>query len=151
MANEWVPRNEYGKKLQDPRWQARRLEILQRDRFQCQTCGDCRSMLHVHHVAYCPWGRLDPWDEPESLLVALCAACHEVEPQPYREATYLLTQALGNCGIRGSNDIYRLSELIAVSPELGEAGCAARLAQAIVAFVETRARLDREDELFRET
>ena len=30
----------YSEKLKDPRWQKKRLEILERDNFRCQYCGD---------------------------------------------------------------------------------------------------------------
>jgi hypothetical protein len=115
MATQWVPRTEYERKLQDPRWQAKRLEILQRDSFQCQSCGDCRSMLHVHHVMYCTWERLDPWDAPSALLVTLCAACHESEPAIMRDAVYTLMLALGRAGIRTAMEVQRIYEISAAS------------------------------------
>lgn len=88
----------YSEKLRDPRWQRRRLEILERD---CFTCVECRREdleLHVHHIRYIR-GR-DPWDYPEELLVTLCAECHDRihagEPLGY--------EALGNAlSKRGCN------------------------------------------------
>ena len=43
---------EYAEKLKDPRWQKKRLEILERDAWVCQKCFDTKSTLHVHHRIY---------------------------------------------------------------------------------------------------
>lgn len=32
-------KEEYAKKLMDPRWQKKRLEIFKRDGWKCQNCG----------------------------------------------------------------------------------------------------------------
>jgi len=40
----------YRRKLADPRWQKKRLEILERDGFECNSCGDSSTELHVHHT-----------------------------------------------------------------------------------------------------
>ena len=67
----------YKEKLKDPRWQKKRLKILDRDEWVCQECYDSDSTLHVHHRYYSS-GK-DPWDYPDSALVTLCEACHEDE------------------------------------------------------------------------
>lgn len=64
----------YSEKLRDPRWQKRRLEIMQRDNFCCVHCGDTRNTLNVHHLAY-ERGR-SPWDYHDSILITLCEDCH---------------------------------------------------------------------------
>lgn len=68
---------EYSKKLRDPRWQKKRLEIMQRDEFTCQSCFDSESPLNVHHCYY-EYGN-DPWGYPDKSLVTLCESCHEIE------------------------------------------------------------------------
>lgn len=65
----------YFAKLKDPRWQKKRLEILNRDQFTCRLCDDKESTLHVHHVWY--ERGADPWDYPENCLITLCENCHE--------------------------------------------------------------------------
>jgi len=67
----------YAEKFKDPRWQKKRLKILKRDKFTCQSCYDGDSTLHVHHRYYIK-GR-DPWDYPDEALVTLCEECHENE------------------------------------------------------------------------
>lgn len=64
----------YSDKLKDPRWQKKRLEILNRDKFQCQYCGDKEQTLHVHHFYYDK--RLEPWEYDEVDLITVCEDCH---------------------------------------------------------------------------
>lgn len=64
----------YAEKLKDPRWQKKRLFILERDDWQCQLCFDTETTLHVHHLSY----DKNPWDVPEENLVAYCEHCHLV-------------------------------------------------------------------------
>ncbi len=64
----------YSEKLLDPRWQKKRLEILERDRFKCVLCSDGKSTIHVHHIRY--ENGLDPWDYSNDSLITLCEHCH---------------------------------------------------------------------------
>lgn len=68
---------EYVSLLKDPKWQKKRLEILERDHFACQICFDGESELHVHHKSY-RYGAM-PWDYDNNLLVTLCKNCHAEE------------------------------------------------------------------------
>ena len=65
----------YSEKLKDPRWQKKRLEVFERDKWTCQWCGSKETTLHVHHECY-EKGE-EPWDTDEFLLTTLCADCHE--------------------------------------------------------------------------
>jgi len=69
----------YNEKLKDPRWQRKRLQILERDGWQCLGCGNSENTLHVHHLFYIE-GR-EPWEYPASALRSLCVACHENEKE----------------------------------------------------------------------
>lgn len=64
----------YAEKLKDPRWQKKRLEVLQSDNFTCRLCGDTETTLHVHHLLY-PESR-NPWDSSVDEMVTLCECCH---------------------------------------------------------------------------
>jgi hypothetical protein len=64
----------YSEKLRDPRWQKKRLCVMQRDGFACRDCGDEKSTLQVHHCHYEKGG---PWMTNERFLLTLCADCHE--------------------------------------------------------------------------
>ena len=59
----------------DPRWQKVRLEIMERDSFQCKSCGSKEKALHVHHRAYEKGKRI--WQAKSDDLVTLCEECHE--------------------------------------------------------------------------
>ena len=70
-------RKNYWELLQDPRWQRRRLEILNRAEFSCEECGDSTSTLHVHHRLYRKG--MMPWEYADAELMALCETCHASE------------------------------------------------------------------------
>lgn len=56
----------------NPKWQKKRLQIMERDRWRCVACGDSDSPLHVHHIRYA--GK--PWDVDDCDLQTLCERCH---------------------------------------------------------------------------
>lgn len=64
----------YAEKLKDPRWQKKRLEVLETAQFKCIRCGSGNKFLHVHHGYYSR--DLEPWDYPDSSLWSLCEECH---------------------------------------------------------------------------
>lgn len=64
----------YPEKLRDPRWQKKRLEILQRDGWKCVICHAADKELQVHHAVY---RRLDPWAYPDYCYQSLCRDCHQ--------------------------------------------------------------------------
>jgi len=66
--------DKYKKLLRDPRWQKKRLEIFQRDKWKCQRCRSKKHELHVHHFKYT--SKL-PWKEKNENLMTLCSYCHE--------------------------------------------------------------------------
>lgn len=65
--------------LKDPRWQKKRLEIMQRDNFTCQHCGNTDKSLQVHHLWYSPLKK--PWEYDNSAFITLCEHCHENETE----------------------------------------------------------------------
>jgi 5-methylcytosine-specific restriction endonuclease McrA len=81
----------YKDKLRDPRWQKRRLEIFQRDDWQCCICHQSNRNLQVHHIVY---AKLDPWDYPDHLLQTLCDECHETRQELTDKASNGLRIAL---------------------------------------------------------
>lgn len=85
-------RTAYSEKLRDPRWQKKRLLILERDKWACQICGDDKSTLNVHHRWYEP-GQ-EPWDATDLQLVTLCDDCHKSESENRRSAEEHLLRVL---------------------------------------------------------
>jgi len=98
-----IKQSSYKKKLKDPRWQKKRLEVLSRDGWCCQNCGDKTTTLHVHHKSY---GRKDPWDYPLITLITLCENCHEDESFERLKTEQQLLQVL-----RDTANISQLQEI----------------------------------------
>lgn len=72
-----IRQSAYSEKLKDPRWQKKRLEILQRDDWRCQFCDNEKEMLQVHHLRY--FKDAEPWDYDNRYLLTLCESCHKAE------------------------------------------------------------------------
>ena len=66
----------YQEKLKDPRWQKKRLEIMQRDDFKCVRCCSDVDTLTVHHKMY-EKGK-EPWEIKDKDLVTFCESCHSI-------------------------------------------------------------------------
>lgn len=84
----------YFEKLKDPRWQKMRLEIFERDQWECRYCKSKTQTLVVHHTYYLP-GR-EPWEYEEQDLITLCIECHESDRNDRgdeeKDLLYLLRQ-----------------------------------------------------------
>lgn len=70
-----MTRMTYGEQLKHPNWQRKRLEVLQRASWRCESCSSGDVTLHVHHKRYIK-GRL-AWEYELSNFLALCEPCHE--------------------------------------------------------------------------
>lgn len=64
----------YAELLRDPRWQERRLRIMEAAKFSCVNCGTTEKTLAVHHKIYIR-GR-KPWEYEDHLLECICEDCH---------------------------------------------------------------------------
>lgn len=78
----------YADLLLDPRWQRKRLEVLERADFTCEECGDKSTTLHVHH-GYYEKGK-KPWEYPHDSLHCVCAPCHLILTQTLAEMQRLM-------------------------------------------------------------
>jgi hypothetical protein len=65
----------YTEKLKDPRWQKRRLKVMEYARWRCQVCGVSDKTLHCHHSYYSK-GK-EPWQYPEGSIICICDKCHD--------------------------------------------------------------------------
>lgn len=99
---------EYHRKLKDPRWQKKRLAILERDEWRCRMCGDDENTLHVHHRYY---SNGEPWEIDDKALVTLCADCHEVETDSLKDVYGRLRVVLSECG-GFAHDVEKLIEAL---------------------------------------
>ncbi len=108
----------YAAKRFDPRWQKKRLEIMQRDEFKCTECGDEKSTLNVHHRYYVK--NRDVWDYPAFSLVTLCEGCHSTAHTKLaddEESTMSEWEAGIGILAEGKDwpaDFWRLGELLAI-------------------------------------
>jgi hypothetical protein len=64
----------YAEMLRDPRWQRRRLEIMQSADFRCELCGSAEKTLNVHHRQYRKGAK--PWEYDDEELRCMCEDCH---------------------------------------------------------------------------
>jgi hypothetical protein len=58
----------------DPRWQRRRLEIMQRANFACEICKDEKTTLEIHHRIYRRGHAF--WEYGDHELSCVCSPCH---------------------------------------------------------------------------
>lgn len=65
----------YYELLKHPKWQEKRLRIMERAGFKCEWCERGDVTLHVHHTFY--EKSAAPWEYPDASLVCLCESCHE--------------------------------------------------------------------------
>ena len=80
--------NDYSKRLKDPRWQRKRLDVMERDNFTCRDTGATDEPLNVHHCWYAKGG---PWETPSEYMLTLTEEAHERRQQTEARAK----QALG--------------------------------------------------------
>jgi len=89
-----MKKGEYYEKLKDPRWQKKRLEIMERDGWRCAYCDDTKSTLTVHHTFYKM--DADPWDYPSESLLTLCQKCHQAEADLRQDCERKLLEGIKN-------------------------------------------------------
>lgn len=65
----------YQDQIKSPKWQKKRLEILEMYNFTCNVCKDTSSQLHVHHVYYVKGKKI--WEYETHMLSCLCENCHK--------------------------------------------------------------------------
>lgn len=77
----------YGAALFDPRWKAKRKEILDRDQNKCLLCKADKN-LQIHHRQYHFSRTLNvfknPWEYENYLLITLCESCHQKGHRLYK-------------------------------------------------------------------
>ena len=102
----------YQNLLSSPKWQRKRLEVLNKSNFTCEVCGDNEATLHVHHKRYVNKAR--PWDTPDELLISLCESCHKQEHARLPISLKKLTEVIREKYL--SSDIDEITEGFAKMP-----------------------------------
>ena len=67
------------KKFRGENWKEIRLDILKRDNFKCQLCGEKNKRLDVHHII--PYSETQ--DNSLYNLITLCKRCHIIHERGY--------------------------------------------------------------------
>jgi hypothetical protein len=78
----------YSEKLKDPRWQKKRLELLEAADWKCQDCQEKTKTIHVHHGYYAR-GKM-PWEYEDYTYRVLCEECHEIAQSQMEHAHLVL-------------------------------------------------------------
>jgi len=65
----------YQEMLKHPKWQKKRLEILEYHGFACENCHNPDKQLHVHHGYYD--NSLKLWEYDNETLHCYCSECHK--------------------------------------------------------------------------
>lgn len=89
----------YSERLRHPKWQAKRLRVLEAKGFECEECEAREKTLHVHHGYY--RSAADPWDYEDDTLHSLCESCHALAEEARLEL-------LRNVGRLKIGDIWEL-------------------------------------------
>jgi hypothetical protein len=75
--------------LKDPRWQKKRLEVMEQNDFKCEECGESKNTLNVHHGYY---GKdLMPWEYETTTLHCLCEDCHMMRHDVESDIKYTMS------------------------------------------------------------
>lgn len=80
--------SKWSDQYKDPRWQKKRLEVMERAGFECEDCGDSSKTLHVHHRYY--ENNKKPWNYPDECYLCLCNKCHQKRTDATNELKSLL-------------------------------------------------------------
>lgn len=108
----------YTEQLKNPKWQKKRLEILQRDNFTCQYCNDTNSQLNVHHLIY---ETKYAWEADNAILITLCDKCHKRYHDVYKDVEPKILNSLKKklkdpfiikCAVELFSDFKNLNDLI---------------------------------------
>lgn len=65
---------DYKEQIKSPKWQKKRLQILELHNYTCEICGDTETQLHVHHSRYIKGRKIYEYDN--DVLMCVCEKCH---------------------------------------------------------------------------
>lgn len=96
----------YAEKLRHPKWQKKRLQVLEKFNFKCLMCEDEETELHVHHKSYLP--DTEPWEYPIDNFEVLCKNCHFIVEQEKTTDTEII-KIDRKLSLQGINFYYALA------------------------------------------
>ena len=80
----------YQDQLKSPKWQKKRLDILNLRGFKCEKCNCEENQLHVHHRFYLK--NRKAWEYDNDIFQVLCHICHENEHKKEQYKKFDLNQ-----------------------------------------------------------
>lgn len=95
----------YQEQIKHPKWQQKRLEILNRDGFKCCECGANEKELHVHHLIYIKGNLI--WEYDNKCLISLCSEHHKL----WHKSKDLLFSYINNQLLNGLHPLVVLSNI----------------------------------------
>jgi len=107
----------YKEQIAHPKWQKKRLQILERDNFTCQICLDTETQLHIHHQYYDKTFQTMAWEYPNHVYKTLCADCHKAITEHIEE--YGNDKEFNVLKVNGNIFIYSKGRLI-LNPDKDE-------------------------------
>lgn len=109
MTTKKAKAAEYAEMLKDPRWQKKRLQILERDNWTCRDTGKTDEQLQVHH---CWYAKGPPWETPDEYLLTLCKSAHERRQALELRAKKALGLIMAGCRDDPDDDINSLEGFV---------------------------------------
>ena len=97
----------YQEQLKSPKWQKKRLQVLEYYNYECQLCHNDEKELHVHHLIYRDNHLL--WDYDITEYAVLCKSCHK----NWHETLKLFNLELGQTFLHGDTIVW-FDDLIGV-------------------------------------
>lgn len=70
-----MKKQNYSEQIKSPKWQKKRLEVLNLRGFKCEECGNEEQQLHIHHRVYIK--NRQAWEYDNDIFQVLCSDCHE--------------------------------------------------------------------------
>lgn len=102
----------FKEQIKHPKWQKKRLEILERDGFKCNYCEDKSTTLHVHHFRYTKGCKI--WEYDNDDLITYCEDCHK-EWHDYNDTI----KEWASLHLESICDIYRVLERLPIGDPIG--------------------------------
>lgn len=108
---------DYSEQYKHPKWQKKRLEILELHKYTCEKCNNEEKTLHVHHTRYIKGRNI--WEYDNDIFECLCEDCHkkihdktkeQYIPYEYEEI-YLHLKRLNDNELLFLNSIFELIDL----------------------------------------
>ena len=84
-------KDDFFAQYKDPRWQKKRLQIMERDGFKCKSCQAEHIPLNVHHKV--PYrANAKPWEYKDDELITICEDCHKKITEVRRECNEIVAK-----------------------------------------------------------